>query len=292
MVILPSLIVGWKMLNESKEFFIDVVSNASMEIFPENTLSKFVNKLPQTIHLDGDWVVGVHEIFYPITYDRPKLTVKFCLIYGIKERQIKMAGKKLSITFYEDTEVSSIFEKFNNEFDKLVKSDQVHPNPDVNISAPKISLKNGKVDVQKGESTYGPIMPMFLDREFVRRLGFTFDDYKNKYMDVLDGNYLLCTANSVPTLGTRSHLLFIYTDIIHDHFVGDGKSRLLKVVPLTKGIYDNIGYMSITKPFYYPVRIRDLTCISILLADENGQEIKFTDGRTHLSLHFKKKELV
>ncbi len=103
---------------------------------------------------------------------------------------------------------------------------------------------------------------------------------------------MLCSANSVPTLGTRSHLLFVYTDIIHDHFVGDGKSRLLKVVPITKGMYDKIGYMSITKPFYYSVRVRELNSISILLADENGEEIKFTDGRTHLSLHFKRRELV
>src|SRR5437764_2143538 len=48
-----------------EQFYIDLVSNASMDIFPKNSLSKFTNKLESHIELKGDWEVALKEIFYP-----------------------------------------------------------------------------------------------------------------------------------------------------------------------------------------------------------------------------------
>ena len=44
-------------------FFIDLVSNASMEMFEENSLSKFTNKLMYPLNLRGEWEVAINEIF-------------------------------------------------------------------------------------------------------------------------------------------------------------------------------------------------------------------------------------
>ena len=47
---------------------IQLVSNASSQLFPNITLSAFTNFLREQVELDGQWVVATSEIFYPSRY--------------------------------------------------------------------------------------------------------------------------------------------------------------------------------------------------------------------------------
>ena len=47
---------------------IDLVSNDSGELFPDNTLSSFTNFLPEQVNLEGQWEVAISEISYPSMY--------------------------------------------------------------------------------------------------------------------------------------------------------------------------------------------------------------------------------
>ena len=49
-------------------FTIELVSNASSELFPDNTLSSFTNFLPDQVNLEGQWEVAISEISYPSMY--------------------------------------------------------------------------------------------------------------------------------------------------------------------------------------------------------------------------------
>ena len=49
-------------------FTIELVSNASSELFPDKTLSSFTNFLPEQVNLEGQWEVAVSEISYPSLY--------------------------------------------------------------------------------------------------------------------------------------------------------------------------------------------------------------------------------
>ena len=49
-------------------FTIELVSNASSELFPDNTLSSFTNFLPEQVNLEGQWEVAVSKISCPSTY--------------------------------------------------------------------------------------------------------------------------------------------------------------------------------------------------------------------------------
>ena len=49
-------------------FTIELVSNASGELFPNNTLSSFTNFLPEQVNLEGHWEVAISEISYPSMY--------------------------------------------------------------------------------------------------------------------------------------------------------------------------------------------------------------------------------
>ena len=49
-------------------FTIELVSNASGELFPDNTLSFFTNFSPEQGNLEGQWEVAISEISYPSMY--------------------------------------------------------------------------------------------------------------------------------------------------------------------------------------------------------------------------------
>ena len=51
-------------------FTIELVSNASGELFPDNTLRSFTNFLPEQLKLEGQWEVASSENIPPI--NKPK----------------------------------------------------------------------------------------------------------------------------------------------------------------------------------------------------------------------------
>ena len=65
-------------------FTIELVSNASGEVFPDNTLSSFTNILPEQVKLEWQWEVAISEISYPSMYQ------------NITEGHFKFFDEKLS----------------------------------------------------------------------------------------------------------------------------------------------------------------------------------------------------
>lgn len=61
---MSSAVVG-----QAGDFYLDLYSNASLEFFPENTLSTFKNHLPNSIPLEGTYYVGLTEIVLPNNLD-------------------------------------------------------------------------------------------------------------------------------------------------------------------------------------------------------------------------------
>ena len=51
-----------------ESFTIELVSNASAQLFPDNTLSSLTNFLPEQLNLEGQWEVAISEISYPSMY--------------------------------------------------------------------------------------------------------------------------------------------------------------------------------------------------------------------------------
>ena len=49
-------------------FTIELVSNTSVQQFPDTALSSFTNFLPEQLNLDGQWEVAISEISYPSRY--------------------------------------------------------------------------------------------------------------------------------------------------------------------------------------------------------------------------------
>ena len=46
-------------------FYLELVSNASSQVYPQNTLASFTSFLPDKIELDGSWEVALVKVSYP-----------------------------------------------------------------------------------------------------------------------------------------------------------------------------------------------------------------------------------
>ena len=49
-------------------FTIELVSNATFNCYPENSLTSFTNVLPEQIPLKGEWEAAISEISYASFY--------------------------------------------------------------------------------------------------------------------------------------------------------------------------------------------------------------------------------
>ena len=67
-------------------FTIELVSNASGELFQDNTLISFTNFLPEQVNLEGQWEVAISEMSYPSIYQ------------NLTEGKFQFFEKKLSKT--------------------------------------------------------------------------------------------------------------------------------------------------------------------------------------------------
>jgi hypothetical protein len=48
-------------------FYITLPSDSSADYYPDNTIARFVIKLPERIRLEGEYAVDLAEIIYPHT---------------------------------------------------------------------------------------------------------------------------------------------------------------------------------------------------------------------------------
>ena len=51
-----------------ESFTIELVSNESAQLFPDDALSSFTNFLPEQLNLEGQWEVAISEKSYPSRY--------------------------------------------------------------------------------------------------------------------------------------------------------------------------------------------------------------------------------
>ena len=62
-------------------FYLTLPSDASMNVFPNNTLTSYITRLPRPIEFTGRWEVGLVEIQYPHTwYDVSEYAYRWFII--------------------------------------------------------------------------------------------------------------------------------------------------------------------------------------------------------------------
>ncbi|GBO16306.1 hypothetical protein AVEN_219606-1 [Araneus ventricosus] len=84
--------------------------------------------------------------------------------------------------------------------------------------------------------------------------------------------------------------IFVYSDVVESHHVGDSFSPLLRIIPCMKEKDEQI-VKYYEKPLYFPVKKTFIETIEIDLPTSSGDNIIFTGGRTCAVLSFRRKPI-
>lgn len=253
----------------SDSFYLTLPSNSSMIYFPENKTANFCTKLPRSIKLEGEWMVGIVEFLYPctmFTVQNPEnimYITKRMNVPGDKVNESTVSYKtQIPPHTYDSIDdivsVCNLKETFKLRYDKILKNITLTHDDKKLISlkfSPKLSLQLG------------------------------FDP---------DTNIITKKKSKFPPnlyLGLPSQM-FIYCDIIEPQMVGDVICPLLRVIPIDtiKYTYGSNKTHIFSPPHYVPVMRREFDTIEIDIRTNTGSNVPFQFGTTCVKLHFIRKQ--
>ena len=258
-------------------FTIELVSNASSELFPNNTLSSFTNFLPEQVNLQGQWQVAVSEISYPSMYQ------------NVTEGKFLFHDNELSKTkdyYYLEPglyhSITDIVEAMNS----LIQNKNNHNKTCIGV---KVDRRTEKIAFSLVNDESGLVISSI-------DLGHIFGgDVRND-----QGILMLGKGPHNPLFAcdiVRIHSLMIYTDIVEYNIVGDTKAPLLRCFPfiskvksgdiITTGQYMN--YQTFSNLQFRRLLKNSFHSVQIDLRDTSGEKIPFVSvGITRLVLMFRK----
>lgn len=248
-------------------FYLTLLSNSSMEYYPDNKTTNFSTKLPKPLKLEGEWAVGIVEFQYPCTmftvqeHENIIYITKRMLMPGDLKPSSVMYKAHIPATNYENisnilTALNNIKEKIKFRFDDISKL--------VNVAIADDSITS-----------------ITLSPKLSFQLGFEPNN------NLAHKNQGRCPANVY--LGLPSQL-FVYCDIIEPQIVGDVMTPLLRIISLdpSKYIYGSNKMHVFSPPHYLPVMRREFDTIEIDIRSSTGEKIPFQFGTACVKLHFRK----
>ena len=256
---------------------IELVSNASGELFPNNTLSSFTNFLPEQVNLEGQWEVAFSEISYPSMYQ------------NITEGKFKFFDQKLSKTTSTYNLEPGLYTSITDIVEAMNTLIQERNNHHETCIAVKVSRKTQKVVILLANDTSGLA---FCSTD----LGHIFGNNVGNEFGVL----MIGKGPHEPEFAydiVRIHSLKIYSNLVEYSIVGDTKAPLLRCFPfisklkegdiITTGQYMN--YQTFSNLQFRPLLKNSFHSINIDLRDTSGKKIPFVSvGITRLVLMFRK----
>ena len=192
-------------------FTIELVSNASGNFFPENTLSSFTNFLPEQVNLEGQWEVAISEISYPSVYQN--ITEEY---FNFFDRKVSKSTSTYNLEHGLYTSITDIVEAMNT----LLQERNNHNETCITV---KVSRRSQKVVIILANDSSGLA---FCSTD----LGHIFGNNVANEFGVL----MIGKRPHEPQFAydiVRIHSLMIYSDLVEYSIVGDTKAPLLRCFP-------------------------------------------------------------
>ena len=260
-----------------ESFTIELVSNASGELFRDNTLSSFTNFLPGQLNLERQWDVAISEISYPSMYQ------------NIRGEKFKFFDEKLSKSKSTYNLEPGLYISITDIVEAINRLFQERYNHNETCITVKVSRRTQKVVNMLANDTSG-LAFCYTD------LGHIFGNNVGNEFGVL----MIGKGPHGPELAydnVRIHSLMIYSYLVAYNIVGDTKAPLLRCFPfisklkggdiITTGQYMN--YQTFSNLQFRPLLKNSFQSIHIDLRDTSGEQIPFVSvGITRLSLMFRK----
>ena len=250
-------------------FYVDLPSNASLDMFPNNTLANFKVKLPHPIRSTIPYKVALVEMIYP-------------------HKHLNIAEKEAYLECYEKPYDTST----NRERLYIPSGIYERPVDITSVLNPMVRFHGFRFDfideINRFRSIGGQKNKI---RKFVN-----FSGNLAKMLGYGDGTdeHVLVELNEdakySPDFRTDRSPLFVYTNIIEHQVVGDSLSKVLRIVNFERAQDSGLTCEKYLRPYYLPVDRQVLDVIEINIKDIAGSAFPFVSGSpVILKLHFRPK---
>ena len=258
-------------------FTIELVSNASGELFPDNTLSSFANFITEQVDLGGQWEVAISETSYPSMYQ------------NITEGKFKFFDKKLLKSTSTYSVEPGLYTSVTDNVEAMKTLIQEINNHNKTCITVKVSRRTQKVVIMLANDNSGLA---FCSTDF----GHIFGNNVGNEFGVL----MMKKGPHEPEFAydiVRIHSLMIYSNIVEYNIVGETKAPLLRCFPfipklkggdiITTGQY--MIYPTFSNLQFRPLPKNSFHSIHIDLRDPSREKLPFVSvGITRLVLMFRK----
>lgn len=245
-------------------FYITLLSNSSSDYYTDNTTAHFLTKLPRSIKLEGEWVVGLVEFQYP------------CSMYNVQDHENIIYIKKKVKSKIIDIKTHIPATTYDN-VDQFVQAFNDNPQLKNNIKF-RYDNVTKMVGITKANDD---ITSLITNPILSLQLGFK---PKTNLSQVSFGKNPVNLYLGLPSQ------LFVYTDIIQPQVVGDVITTLLRIIPMdpTKFIYGAYKTHIFSPAHYVPVLRREFDTMEIDIRTTTGAKVPFQFGVSCVKLHFQR----
>ena len=257
-------------------FYIVLPSNSSMDVYPENTSTRFMTYLPNQISLSGAWSVGLTEIRIPLTLQHlgPDLIVGMISFFPSSLNDVD----SISISYLPSgvyNTVGTLLDEINNLDDKISEHLDF-----VITSGQYVKIKK-ICDCRNNHF-------LIMSKKLKKILGIAADD-TDTAISIENAYHAAYPANIL--VGLPSYIM-IYTNILEYHVTGNVQTPLLRALTLNldQFKYGNFQVKNFSPPMYLPVLLSSFRNIEIDIRDQFGKPIPFDYGTLTVTLHFKRTE--
>ncbi|KAL9971087.1 hypothetical protein ACROYT_G023573 [Oculina patagonica] len=218
-----------------------------------------IEKILETIILQGDWEVGLASITFPHTW------------FNIQ------SGK--SNFMYYDANVGDWLVG-------LPPDGYYHTIPSV------INAIMKEINSQKRENVYIQLSFDTMSERVTVTLGNGSKLHLGENLGLMlgfGGEITLTETTTAPYISDVSdgiQSIYIYSNIVDSQIVGDVRAPLLRIVP-AEGNNGSIINKNFDNPQYLPVGTKEFETIELLIRDDVGRKISFERGRVVITLSFR-----
>lgn len=269
-----------------------LLSNSSMNAYPDNKTSSFTVQLPRYMYLSSGWEVSLAEIQYPYTFtnvehdqteiqiETMEITQEFYDWYSTRKNDYEIPPFEsiwttLRITpgFYSD--VKDIIDSVNDAVSAHTQQEYYFVYDE---KAHSVRCVNDVVNLGcrwVNECKLSPRLAL--------QLGF-------RPNEIINAGYAPHAANGGVIIPDK---MLIYCDILEPQIIGDTWGKVLRIVSTNAGInkpyFGQSCSTNCNPPQYIPVQVQNFDTIHIDIKDIENRLLPFNYGTLTLKLHFRKK---
>jgi hypothetical protein len=250
-------------------FYTTLPCDASLDVHPSNTSSKFVTELPNVIDLEGEWEVALSEIIIPGTWNNV-----LAKDYWFEVNNVRY------------TMPDGCYERIYDVLKVMVDI--------LNRTGHAAAVVWTPHRVALGPRDYNIVMYVAGYRRVFMELSgqHTRMSFSSALGAMLRLRHLEYTGPTIidslgPAQLLQSSIAYVYLDIVEPIMVGDTKSQLLRMVFLDQRSKDSL-HITYASPIYLPLKTKHFGSIEVNIMTDVGGSMPFKAEKSSLLLHFRR----